>query len=300
VIGYTETNTVSEQFADEHKYDINSNQELVALGAANIFSGFFKGFITGGGASQSAANDRAGAKTQVALIIMAVLIALTSALLMPIFENLPLAVLGAIVISAVIGFINVPAMQRILHLRRDSFLAALLAMIGVLVLGVLPGLLLAIVLSILLLLGRESRPKSSIVGNLPGTRAFVDTVRYPEALVDPQILIFRLDSPLMFVNASWMRERLRERVRAAEPQPRVVMLDMQFSHELDIAGLDKLARIEDDLNESGIELWLANVHFKVSEMLQRGGLAAKIGEDRIYRSLDEAVEVAKSASSSPA
>jgi SulP family sulfate permease len=294
VIGYTETNTVSEQFADEHKYDINSNQELVALGAANIFSGFFKGFITGGGASQSAANDRAGAKTQISLLIMAVLIALTSALLMPIFKNLPLAILGAIVISAVMGFINVPAMQRIRHLRRDSFLAALLAMIGVLVLGVLPGLLLAIVLSVLLLLGRESRPGNSIVGNLPGTRAYVDTVRYPEALVDPQILIFRLDSPLMFINASWMRESLREHVRAADPPPRVVLVDMQFSHELDIQGLDKLTRIEDELRESGIELWLANVHYPVAEMLRRGELSAKIGEDHIYQSLDDAVEAAKS------
>ena len=102
---------------------------------------------------------------------MAVLIALTSALLMPIFENLPLAILGAIVISAVMGFINVPAMRRVRYLRKDSFVFALLALIGVLVLGVLPGLLLSIVLSILLLLGRESRPSGSVLGNLPGTRA---------------------------------------------------------------------------------------------------------------------------------
>jgi SulP family sulfate permease len=300
VIGYTETNSVSEQFADEHKYDINSNQELVALGVANIFSGIFKGFITGGGASQSAANDRAGAKTQIALLIMAVLIALTSALLMPIFKNLPLAILGAIVISAVMGFINVPALRRLRLLRKDSFVFSIFALIGVLVLGVLPGLLISVALSILFLLGRQSRPSSSILGNLPGTSVYADTVRYPEALLDPRILIFRLESPLIFINASWMRESLRERVRATDPSPEVVIFDMQFSHEMDIQGLDKLARIEDDLRESGIELWLANVHFEVAEMLRRSGISARIGENRIHQSLPDAVNAARSASPSRA
>jgi sulfate permease, SulP family len=185
LIGYTETNSVAEQFAEEHKYDIKPNQELVALGAANILAGFFKGFITGGGASQSAANDRAGAKSQISLLTMAVLIALTSALLMPIFKNLPIAILGAIVISAVLGFINVPAMQRIRRLRRDAFLFAMLSMIGVLVLGILPGLLLSVLLSILLLLGHESRPSDTILGSLPGTNVFVDAAAHPEAIVDP-------------------------------------------------------------------------------------------------------------------
>jgi SulP family sulfate permease len=300
VIGYTETNSVSEQFADEHKYDINSNQELVALGVANIFSGIFKGFITGGGASQSAANDRAGAKTQIALLIMAVLIALTSALLMPIFKNLPLAILGAIVISAVMGFINVPALRRLRLLRKDSFVFSIFALIGVLVLGVLPGLLISVALSILFLLGRQSRPSSSILGNLPGTSVYADTVRYPEALLDPRILIFRLESPLIFINASWMRESLRERVRATDPSPEVVIFDMQFSHEMDIQGLDKLARIEDDLRESGIELWLANVHFEVAEMLRRSGISARIGENRIHQSLPDAVNAARSTSPSRA
>src|SRR4029078_1182268 len=127
---------------------------------ANIFSGLFKGFITGGGASQSAANDRAGAKSQLALLIMAVLMALTSALLMPIFQNLPIAILGAIVISAVMGFINVPAMRRIANLRHDAYVFAVIALVGVLVLGILPGLLLAVLLSLILLLGKESKPST--------------------------------------------------------------------------------------------------------------------------------------------
>jgi len=217
LIGYTETNSVAEQFAEEHKYDIKPNQELVALGAANILAGFFKGFITGfitgGGASQSAANDRAGAKSQIALVTMAVLIALTSALLMPIFKNLPIAILGAIVISAVMGFINVPAMRRIANLRRDAFFFAMFALVGVLVLGILPGLLLSVLLSVLLLLGWESRPSDTILGMLPGTNTYVDVAAHPEAIVDPRIMIFRLNSQLLFINASWMRDAVLERVR---------------------------------------------------------------------------------------
>jgi high affinity sulfate transporter 1 len=289
LIGYTETNSVSEQFAEEHKYDIRPNQELVALGAANILSGLFKGFVTGGGASQSAANDKAGAKTQVAILVMAALIFLTAALLLPIFENLPQAVLGAIVISAVVGFVNVPALQRVRRLRGDSFVFAIVALVGVLVLGVVPGLLLTVVLTVLLLMGHLSRPPSSLLGGLPGTRVFVSTDRHPEAIVDPEVLIFRPDVPLIFINAGWLRDSFRERLRQADPPPRVVVIDLQMSADLDIKGLDALTQIADELSERGVELRLANVHAPVQDMLRRGGLATKIGESRIFWTIGEAV-----------
>jgi high affinity sulfate transporter 1 len=288
LIGYTETNSVSEQFAEEHRYDIRPNQELVALGAANISSGLFQGFVTGGGASQSAANDKAGAKTQVAILILAALTFLTASLLLPLFENLPTAILGAIVISAVLGFLNVPALRRIRRLRGDSFALAIVALAGVLVLGILPGLLLAVALSVLLLLGRESRPSTSVLGSLPGTRAFVDVARNPEAEVEQRRLVVRFEAPLLFVNAGWLRDSLRQRIRETTPPPTIVVLDLQMSADLDIKGLDTLAKLAEELTESGIELRLANVHGHVRDMLRRGGLEAKFGQERISATMEVA------------
>jgi MFS superfamily sulfate permease-like transporter len=144
-------------------------------------------------------------------------------------------------------------------------------------------------ITMLMLLVQLSRPEDSVLGALTGTSAFVDAARHPEATTDPSILIFRLDAPLLFINATWMRDSLRDRLRRADPPPRVVVIDMQQSSDLDIQGLNKLTQVADDLSEQGIELRLANVHGQVHEMLRRGGLADKIGEARIYRTMAEAV-----------
>jgi high affinity sulfate transporter 1 len=290
VIGYAESDTVAEQFATEHRYAIRPNQELLALGAANGLSGLFQGFITAGGASQSAANDRAGARTQVATLAVCALTLLTIVALLPLFQDLPTAVLGAIVISAVIGFLRVREMRRIQGLRRDSFVFALIALVGVLVLGVMPGLLIAITLSLLLLLARISRPHDSVLGRLAGTTAFVDVERHPEVDAEPGLLIYRLDAPLLFINASTMRDRLQSLIRLASTPPRVVLADLGFSDELDIKGMDMLAGLHDDLRDQGIALWLAQVHGPAAEILRRGGVEQAIGAARIYRTIDEAVQ----------
>ena len=289
LIGYSETISVAEQFADEHRYEIRPNQELAALGVSGIAAGLFQGFIAGGGASQSAANDRAGARTQLAGVVLAVLAALTAVALLPLFRDLPLAVLGAIVISAVIGFLNVAELRRVLRLRRDSFVLAMVALAGVLVLDVLPGLLIAVALSILLMLGHVSRPSASVLGNLRGTRAYVDAERTPEAEQVPGLLIFRLDAPLIFINATWMRDSLRRRVADAQPPPRVIVVDLRFTPELDIKSLDVLARLAADVRETGAELWLADVRAPVRDMLRRGEAMDAIGESRVFLTVEEAV-----------
>jgi SulP family sulfate permease len=152
VIGYAETATVGESLADEHGDSVQPDRELSATGVANVLAGLFQGFIAGGGASQSAANDRAGANSQLVSLLVAGLTVLTAVALLPLFRDLPQAALGAIVISAVVGFLNLPALRRIRRLRRDSFALALFTLLGVLVLGVLGGLLVAVAISVVLLL----------------------------------------------------------------------------------------------------------------------------------------------------
>jgi len=290
VIGYAESDTVAEQFASEHRYRIKPNQELFALSAANGLAGLFQGFITGGGASQSAANDRAGAKTQLATLIVSALTLLTIVALVPLFQELPSAVLGAIVIGAVVGFLRVREVQRIRQLRRDSFMLALVALFGVLLLGIMPGLLIAITLSVLLLLSRVSRPGDSVLGRLAGSTAFVDVTRHSDVEQVSGLLIYRLDAPLLFINANTMRDRLQQLIQEADPLPTVVVADLAFSDELDIKGADTLRELRHTLGEEGIELWLADVRGPAIDMLRSSSTKSEFDESPIFHTVDEAVQ----------
>jgi MFS superfamily sulfate permease-like transporter len=171
--------------------------------------------------------------------------------LMPLFANLAQAVLGAIVISAVIGFVNVPALRRIYHLRRDSFVLSLVALFGVLVLGVLPGLILALLISAALILVHLSRPALTQLGRVPGRDEFVSLERDGDARAIPGLLVARLDAPLIAFNAKHLRRELLEQVQA--DQPRVVALNMEMSADLDVAGLDTLAELNRELRAQGLE-----------------------------------------------
>ncbi len=289
VIGFAETVTVADEFAEKHKYEIRPNQELIGVGAANILAGLFQGFIVGGGASQSAANDAAGARSQVVSIAVSVLTVLTLLFLLPLFANLPQAVLSAIVIVAVSSFLNVKALRRIASLRRDSFYLALFALIATLLLGILPGLLIAVTLSILLILGFFARPPASVLGKSPGGDSYVPLAGQPNAQTTPGLVIFRLDAPLMSLNAKRMRDRLRAALRVAETQTRVVLLDLSFNSDLDIQAVDILRDVHQELNSQDIELWLANVNPDVRAMLERAGTLEQIGVANIYPSIDAAV-----------
>jgi high affinity sulfate transporter 1 len=296
VIGYSESVSVAEGFADEHKYEIKPNRELTALGVSAVASGFFQGFIAGGGASQSAANDRAGARTQMSGVVLALLAALTSIALMPLFKDLPIAILAAIVISAVTGFLNVPALRRLRQLRGEAFVFGMIALIGVLFLGILPGLLITAGLSVLLIVGRQSRPSMSVLGRLPGADEYVSIANHPEAEAPPAMLLFRIDAPLLFINASWMRDGLREQLAKAPNPPSIVVLDLEFSLDLDIKSIDTLANLHDYLRDRGSALWLAGLHAQVELMLERAIESDSLAPLPRYRSVADAVAAAKSPS----
>ena len=285
VIGYAESATVAESLAEEHDYDIQPDKELLATGGANVFAGLFQGFMTGGGASQSAANDRAGAQSQLAGLIVAGLVAVTSIALLPLFENLPQAVLGAIVISAVLGFVNVKALKRLASLRRESFIIAAVTVGAVLILGILPGLILSIALSILLLLNWMSKPSGSVLQWSAEVRTYLAVESGAPTSPIPGVLIYRLNAPVLFVNA----KRLKEDVRTLTTQEQAVnhlVLDLSFSADFDVESLDILAGVEKKLSQDGVTLWLANVHDSVRRRLETSGLAQTLGEARIHRRIE--------------
>lgn len=289
LLGYAESVSVARGFASEHRYDVRPNQELVALGASNALAGLFQGFVAAGGASQSAAADRAGAKTELFAVVAAALTIFTALVLAPLLRDLPDAVLGAIVLNAVFGFIRVGELRRFHRLSRFGLPLALAALVGVLVLGVLPGLLVAVALTIVLLLQRISRPHSAVLGGLPGGAGYGDIERHPEARTVPGLLVFRLDAPLFFANVQVLRGRVRALVSEASPPVRVVLLDTEATSGLDIEGVDALGELREELKQRGAEMWLARARAPVRDMLGRAGLAHSIGEERIFPSVHDGV-----------
>lgn len=258
MVSYSESTTIARTYASEHHYEIRPNQELIALGVSGIASGLFQGFVTSGGASQSVENNRAGAKTQVSSMVLAALAVFTAAALLPLIANLPLAVLGAIVIVTVMGLINVPAMQRMWRIRRQGFALALVALISVLLLGIATGLIIAVFLSLLQLLVQLSRPRAELVPMPEAAPAAGD-----------QLLGIRPDGPLLFINAAWVRDRLKARIADAKTSPRVVVLDLDETTTLDFTSFATIASLRQELAGENMTLWLTNVHAGVRAILDR-------------------------------
>jgi SulP family sulfate permease len=289
IVGYAESLSVAQQLADEHGEEIRADQELVANGGANVLAGLFGGFVVGGGASQSAANNGAGGRTQIVSFIIAGLTVLTSVALLPLFADLPQPVLGAIVITGVVGFLRVVEVRRIRSLRRDAFVGTLLALGATLVLGILPGLIASVILALLFLLVRIAKPAMSAMGHLADGRTWIALERAPEARTEPGLLVLRLDAPLLFLNAGVMRDELRSALAATDPPATVVILDLSMSSDLDIESLDTLIRLADHASQAGAELWLAEVRGPVRDMFERARLDTGTGQPRVFRSMADAM-----------
>jgi SulP family sulfate permease len=286
-----ETVGVGRSFADKHRYEIDPDQELVALGAANLSSGLFGGFAVDASLSQTATAEAAGTRTQLSSLITSGLILATALILAPIFTDLPNAVLGAIVIAAALGLMDWREMRRFWRWRRTDFVVAVAALAGVVLFGVLPGLLVAVVLSVSFLLYRASRPYVAALGTLPGPeRVFGDLARHPQAGQVPGIVILRVDAPLYFFNANVAHTQILRLVDAPDPRPRAVVIDLAATGDLDVTTADMVASLVRDMQERGITLAFAQVRGPVRDRLRRMGLMEAVSEGRIYASVGAAVD----------
>jgi MFS superfamily sulfate permease-like transporter len=287
VVGSAESLTVAQAFAEQHRYEIDPDQVLRANGGSNVLSGLLQGFIVGGGASQSAAADRAGASTPIVSLMVAGLTVVTSVALLPLFQDLPQPVLGAIVISAVIGFLRVAEMRRIALLRRDSFWIAITALVATLLLGILSGLIITVVLALVMLLVHLARPDVSVMGR-DTSGVWVSLAGSPDATPTPGVLILRLDAPLLFLNAGTLHDRIRQASSSLDAPPSVVVLDLSMSAGLDIGSLDVLGRLDEQLSHEGIELRLVNLHRGPRAVLERAAAAGSRAL-RTYATMEQAV-----------
>lgn len=278
-------------FAARHRYEIDADQELVALGAANLSSGLFGGFTVDASLSQSATAESAGTRSQLSSIITAVLIFATLVLLAPLFKNLPDAVLGAIVITAVLGLMDVGELRRYAATRRTDFILAMVALAAVVTTTVLVGLVVAVLLSLMLVLYRASRPYVARLGKLSGERGtYVDLERHPEAEAIPGLLMLRVDAPLYFFNVNVARSAILEAVAGSDPRPTAILLDIGATADFDVTTADIVRQLIGELHDQSIEVSLAQVKGPVRDRMRRMGLMEMVGEERVYLSVAAAVQ----------
>ena len=275
-------------FAAKNNYEIVPNQELCAMGAANLASGLFGGMIVGGGMSGTAANDSSGARTQLSTITASVSVGLTLAFLLPLFRNLPEAVLGAIVVHAVAHLADVKTLKHYVHLKTGSIWAALAALLGVLQMGILKGLIFAVGLTLVSLMHKLSTPQDSVLGRLPGSDHFVDVTRYPEAEQVPGLLIFRPNGVIFFANANRVHNRIRELVKSAGESLGTIILNLEASPQIDITGLEMLILLREELQASGIDLYFARVTDPVRDLFLRSEFLSQ-DDEHLFRGVHSAV-----------
>ena len=283
LLAYIEGVSAARAFAAKHGYTLDPRQELLGIGAANLATALGHGYPVAGGLSQSAVNDRAGARTPLALVMASVTLALCLLFLTGMLENLPKAVLAAVVLTAISGLFDFPALFRMWRVSRLDFFAAAIALGGVLVLGILQGILLAALASILMLLARASRPHVAFLGRIPGTNSYSDMARHPENESLPGVIAARPEASLIYVNADAVLASIMSRVRAASSSEiRVVVCDLSASPYLDLAGSRMLHELHSELAARDIVLRIVGAHGLVRDLLRADGLGEKVGGlDRI-------------------
>lgn len=289
VVSFAEAVGPARGFAAEHGYEMDDNKELVGIGGANLGAGFFQGFSIGSSLSKSAANDRAGANTPLSLIVAAAATALVALFLTGILENLPEPTLGAIVVVAVSGMMKVPKMQRLWQIRRRDFLFAITALVGVLLFDALPGLGIAVLLSLGAVVWRAATPNLATLGRRPGRIEFVGTAQHDDASAIEDLLIIRVDENLFFANAASIVGEVKARTAARDDPPVAVILDLQATVDIDVPACDELRELIEALADDGVPVALTHVRAAVRELFERTGVTEALGADRLFATNSDAV-----------
>ena len=277
LLSYIESISAGRAFALKHRYDLDARQELLGLGAANLLAGLFQGYPSAGGLSQSAVNENAGARTPLSLVFASLALGLVLLFLTGLFRNLPEAVLAAVVLVAVKGLINLREFRHLFRVSRLDFIAAGVALVGVLLLGILDGVIFAVVASVLMVLLQTSTPHVAFLGRIPGTNRFSDLARHPDNEAIPGVLIFRVEAALLYFNVDHVLRDVLKHVRESAPGLKLVVCDLSNSPYVDVAGARMLARLHDELEEMSVELRVVEAHGSQRDILRAEGLEGRVG-----------------------
>ncbi|HYH66511.1 MAG TPA: SulP family inorganic anion transporter, partial [Urbifossiella sp.] len=290
LLAYIESVSAARTFALKHRYTVDPRQEFLGLGAASLLAGLWQGFPVAGGLSQSAVNEKGGARTPLSLVVASAVVGLVLLFFTDLFRNLPDAVLAAIVLVAVTGLIDVKELRYLWHASRIDFAAAGVALAGVLLMGVLDGVVIAVLASAAMLLLRTARPHVAFLGRIPGTDRFSDATRHPENEAVPAVLAFRVEGSLVYFNADHVLQTVLRRA-GGEPGLRRVVYDLSNTPYVDVAGARMLRRLHDELAGRGVGFRLVGATGEVRDLLRFEKLDEWVGPINRHVSLGEAVAV---------
>ena len=278
ILSYVELSTNARIYARKHKYHIDTDQELLAIGTSSISTGLFQGYPIAGSFSKSAVNDRSGARTQLAGAVAALAAAIVVMFFTGFFYNLPESILAALIIVAVINMVDFKGLFRIGQISKRELSIAVATLCGVLVFGILPGVLIGVLLSFIDLLYRITRPHTAVLGRIPGTEIYGDVERRPEKEAIPGVLIIRVDAPLVFGNTEMIKEIITDLITQQKEPVHLVVLDLGASPIIDVTAADMIGELYSDLREQEIELKLAEASGQVRDVLRKAGIEAMIGK----------------------
>ncbi|HHQ2602775.1 TPA: SulP family inorganic anion transporter [Pseudomonas aeruginosa] len=288
VVSFCSAMLTARSFAARHGYSINANHEFVALGLANIGAGVSQGFAISGADSRTAVNDMVGGKTQLVGVVAALVIAATLLLLNKPLGWVPMPALGAVLLLAGWGLIDVQALKGFWKLSRFEFSLCLLTTVGVLSVGVLPGIFVAVSIAVLRLLYYTYRPSDAVLGWMHGIDGQVELAKYPQATTLPGLVIYRFDAPLLFFNADYFKQRVLAVVDGSE-RPNAVLLNAEAMTNLDISGLATLHEVQQILKAQGVHLSLARVTGQTLDLLQRSSMLGEIKPPLVFSSVRSGV-----------
>ncbi len=289
LLTYTEGILLARAFAAKNGYEVDAKRELVALGLADVATGLFQGFSVTGSQARTSINDASGGKTQLVSLVAAGTLALFLLFLTPLIARVPLAALSAILIRAGFGLVEFDVMKRIYQLYPRAGLMAGLTTLGVLVVGVVPGILIGIVASLVDMLNRVSRPPDAVLQAVPG-HGYHDVGNVWLAQTVPGLIAYRFYAPLVFSNIGHFVARVRELVAASPTPVRWFMIDAQAITEIDVTALDSLRELDEEFHRQGIALKIARANRPLREILERAGLTRELGQESFFPSVHEGVQ----------
>ena len=287
---FAESMGAARTFAGKNGYDVDPNQELRALGFANIASGIFRGMQVGGGTSGTAANDSNGAKTEISSVAASATVIFVLLFLTGWFYHLPEAILAAIVVHAVWHLLDYRTLLHFRQISRLEYRQALTAIIGVLAFDILDGLALAVILSLITLMRFLSMPQVVVLGRLRETGEYVDVARHPEAEQFPGVLMLRVDRIWFFANANGIREHAKQLIRDAPDPLKAIIVNLAPVPLVDVTAVDALTQLHESSVRHGRRLVLAAVRDPVRDTLERASLLSVIGENNVFRNMQNAVD----------
>jgi high affinity sulfate transporter 1 len=294
LLGYAESLGAAKAAAEKTGKEIDPNQELISLGTANLASGLSSGFLVVGSLSKTSVSMAAGGKTQVSSIIHGIFVLLTLLFLMPLFHNLPEGTLAAIVIEAMLGLANLSYFRQLRRINRIEFAVSLLAFLGVLFLGILQGITLGVIASLVLLIHHASHPALAVLGEIPDTQMYRDVNLHPEAITIPGLLIFRFDSSLIFPNANYFYHSLKQKIYQSKTPVKMVLIDAETINIIDSTALEMLHKLQKELNQNNIILGWARLRDSLYQEMQRSGFTQQVGEEYFYERITDGISAFES------